>query len=343
MQQNDWGLPAPPDVPSVSGFAPWRVVIAAGISAALVVAAAVIPIPVFFRYLPGPVRDVQKLVQVEQAKTYSSEGQLFLTTVSVDTSVTFFEIVETALDPTKDLVMKEEVTGGQSLETVRDQQIEAMRRSKQAARQIALSAVGIPAGAGARVLSTVEGAPADGLFEEGDRVVAVDGTEVTTACDVIEAVNERRAGDTLRIDVVREGRRRALTVTAADHPAQPGAAFVGIEMADVKGSSVGVKFRTGDIAGPSAGLMFSLALYDRLTPDDLTHGRKIAGTGEIACGGAVGPIGGIEEKVAGAERAGAEIFLAPALNFADAQTAAGDIEVISVSTFQEAVDYLEAL
>ena len=68
----------------------------------------------------------------------------------------------------------------------------------------------------------------------------------------------------------------------------------------------------GQIGGPSAGLMFSLAIYDRLTPDDMTHGREIAGTGEIACDGGVEAIGGIEQKVAGAERQGAEIFLAPA-------------------------------
>lgn len=343
MQSNDWEVPVSPSATPVKGFSPWRVIAVAGIAAGLIVAAAVVPIPIFFAYLPGPVRDVEKLVEVDEATTYSSEGQLFLTTVSVDTNVTFFEVLAAAIDKNKDLVMKEEVTGGQSLEDVRDQQIAAMKQSKQAARQTALAALGVPAGEGARILATLEGAPAHGVFREGDRVVAVDGRQVSTSCDVIEAVSDRSAGDTVRMTVVRDGHTRVLTVKAAEHPSTPGAAFVGIEMGDVQGKSVAVRFRTGDIAGPSAGLMFSLALYDRLTPDDLTDGRKIAGTGTIACGGAVGPIGGIEEKVAGAERQGAEIFLAPAGNFEAAHGAAGDIEVVSIATFDQAVEYLEGL
>ncbi len=143
--------------------------------------------------------------------------------------------------------------------------------------------------------------------------------------------------------VLRDGRRRTIPIETADHPAQMGAAFVGITMADVVGDSIAVDFETGRIGGPSAGLMFSLALYDRLTPDDLTDGRKIAGTGTIFCGGLVGPIGGIEEKVAGAEREGAEIFLAPELNFDAAQDAADEIEVVSVANFDDAVEYLEGL
>jgi PDZ domain-containing protein len=114
-------------------------------------------------------------------------------------------------------------------------------------------------------------------------------------------------------------------------------------MTDVPGDTVGVKFKTGEIAGPSAGLMFTLALYDRLTPDDLTDGRKIAGTGTIACGGVVGPIGGVEEKVAGAEDQGAEIFLAPEGNYAAALGVADEIEVVSIATFDDAVEYLEGL
>ena len=105
-----------------------------------------------------------------------------------------------------------------------------------------------------------------------------------------------------------------------------------------------VKFDPGEIAGPSAGLMLALQIYDRLTPDDLTHGKQIAGTGEISCDGGVGPIGGIEQKVAGAAREGAEIFLAPTLNAADAREAAGDdIQVVSISTFDDAVKFLEGL
>jgi Lon-like protease len=104
-----------------------------------------------------------------------------------------------------------------------------------------------------------------------------------------------------------------------------------------------VEFATGKIGGPSGGLMMTLALYDQLTPDDITGGRTVAGTGTIACDGGVGAIGGIEQKVAGAEEAGAEIFLAPAANVPAARKVARDIEVVSISTFDEALRYLEGL
>jgi PDZ domain-containing protein len=264
-------------------------------------------------------------------------------TISIDTSVTLFDVLTAAVDPTTDVVMREDVTGGQSLDAVRKQAEADMRVSKQAARQTALAELGIPAGEGARVVSTVEGSPAQEVLRKGDLIVAVDDASVASTCEVSAAIGEHSAGEVVRLTFVRAGRRRTLPIETVDHPAEKGAAFVGIQMADVPGDSVGVRFKTGDIAGPSAGLMFSLALYDRLTPEDLTDGRKIAGTGEIACGGFVGAIGGIEEKVAGAEREGAEIFLAPELNYEAALGVADEIEIVSVATFDDAVEYLEGL
>lgn len=342
MQTSDWDLPPPP-VPPVTAVSPWRILVAVGIAAALLVGAFLVPIPVFFLYVPGPVRDVEKLVEVDDAKTYSSEGQLFLTTVSIKTSVTLVDLISAGLDPHKDVVMKEDVTQGLTLREVREQAEADMRDSKQAARQTAFAALGLPAGAGARIVETVADSPGAALLREGDRIVAVDGEDMSTACDVQQAIAGRAAGDVVRMTILRDGKRETVSIETVDHPAQQGLAFVGVSMADVLGDSLGVDFKTGEIAGPSAGLMFSLALYDRLTPDDLTDGRKIAGTGTIGCGGVVGPIGGIEEKVAGAEREGAEIFLAPEINYEAARDAAGDIEVVSVATFDDALEYLEGL
>jgi PDZ domain-containing protein len=343
MQGNDWDLPAPPGTAPVRGTSPLRLVVATVIAAAVVIGAFVVPIPVFYLYVPGPVRDVGKLVEVDGAKTYSSEGQLFLTTINVRTTVTLFDVVVAALDPASDVVMKEEVTGGQSIEDVRKQAEADMTASKQAARKTALGALGIPAGDGARVVTTYEGTPAEKALRKDDVVVAVNGMRITSTCDVSDAFEGRGAGDVIRMTVLRDGRRQTIPIESIEHPEIPGAAFVGFQMVDVPGDTVDVKFKTGEIAGPSAGLMFTLALYDRLTPDDLTDGHKIAGTGTIACGGIVGMIGGVEEKVAGAESQGAEIFLAPEGNYAAAAKVADEIEVVSVATFDDAVEYLEGL
>lgn len=342
MQSNDWDLPPPPVAP-VADRSPWRLVIAMAIAAAVVVGAFMVPIPVFYLYVPGPVKDVEKLVTVEGAKTYSSEGQLFLTTVSINPTVTLVDLIKAGLDPHEDVVMKEDVTQGMTLREVREQARLEMRASKQAARQTAFAALGLPAGEGARIVETVEGSPAAAALEPGDRIVAVDGDTTTTACDVQQAIGDRDAGEGVRVTVLRDGRRRSIEMETAENPQQPGTPYVGVFLADFVGDSVEVEFKTGEIGGPSAGLMFSLALYDQLTPDDLTHGRKIAGTGTIACGGVVGPIGGVEEKVAAAEREGAEIFLSPELNYEAATEAAGDIQIVSVATFDDAVEYLEGL
>ena len=342
MQSNDWDLPPPPVAP-VADRSPWRLVIAMAIAAALVVGAFMVPIPVFYLYVPGPVKDVEKLVTVDGAKTYSSEGQLFLTTVSINPTVTLVDLIKAGLDPHEDVVMKEDVTQGLTLREVREQARLEMRASKQAARQTAFAALGLPAGEGARIVETVEGTPAAAALEPGDRIVAVDGDTTTTACDVQQAIADREAGDGVRMTVLRDGRRRSIEVATAENPQQPGTPYVGVFLADFVGDSVEVEFETGEIGGPSAGLMFSLALYDRLTPDDLTHGLQIAGTGTIDCDGEVGAIGGIEQKVAGAELEGAEIFLSPAANFDDAQSAADNIEVVSVATFEDAVEYLEGV
>ena len=326
----------------------WRALGVVLISATLVAAAVMVPLPGLFMYLPGPVRDIERLVRVSDAHTYSSEGKLFMTTVSVDVRVTLAEVVEAAVDAHKQVVSEGDVTGGRPLERVEEAQRRAMTASKQHAREVALSALGFgkPTGDGVRVLSTPTGSPADGELHPGDVIVAVDGVPVSTTCDVAGAINSLDVGEGVALTVRRDGEGERTTVvleTARD--TATGRPFIGIHMADVNyrfEPGIDVDFITGDIAGPSAGLMFTLALYDRLTPDDLTAGRTIAGTGTIDCGGRVAPIGGVAQKVAAAESNGADVFLAPALNALDAREAAGDIRVVSVSSFADAVDYLQS-
>ncbi len=97
------------------------------------------------------------------------------------------------------------------------------------------------------------------------------------------------------------------------------------------------------IGGPSAGLMFSLAIYDTLTPGSMTDGKAIAGTGTISPDGSVGPIGGIQQKIPAALHDGAKLFLVPASNCADAVGADhGDMRLVKVDTMDSAVDSIEA-
>ena len=325
-----------------------RWAIAGAIVFGLFLASVWVPVPFLYAYLPGPVRDVGRLVEVREAETYSSEGQLFLTTVGVDIDVTAAEAISAFVDSQKALVLESQVTGGASLEELQEMQEEEMDTSKQHARAVALSALGYgkPKGNGARVEATAAGAPADGVLRPGDVIVAIGGDPIRTTCEAGAAIASIEVGDQLPLTVRRDGRLKTLELRTVSDPTDPSVPYLGVAMSDVDYSyepGVEVDFETGRIAGPSAGLMFSLALYDRLTSRDLTGGRGIAGTGSIDCDGGVGPIGGVEQKVAGAEREGAEIFLAPAANAEAAQRVARDIEVVSISSFDDAVGYLEGL
>lgn len=348
MEQNPWDLPEPPEARPVRTATAWKPVIIIAIVAAVLLLSRVLPIPLFYAYMPGPVRDVTKLVEIVDEKTYSSEGELLLTTVGVDLQVTFAEWFGSLFDPTRTIILKEQLTQGRSLEELQRFERDEMAESKQHAMEVALTALGYaePEGDGARVVETVQSSPAEGVLLKGDQIVGVDGTKVGTTCDVGRAINEHDVGDQMKLVVERDGRREPIEVELAENPEAPGTAFIGIAMEDINyefDPGLEVNIDTDEIGGPSGGLMLTLALYDRLTPSDLTGGRMIAGTGTIDCDGGVGPIGGIEQKVAGAEDRGAEIFLAPLGNSEAAEEVAGDLEIVAVGTFDDAVEYLEGL
>lgn len=322
----------------------WVVVLAI-----LAFAAFNLPLPMFYAYEPGPVRDVEKLVTVSGERTYSSEGSLYLTTVSIDLEVTFAEWVGASFNDEIEVVSRQSVTGGVSFEEVEQQQKAQMEQSKQQARDVALSEFerfGKPDGDGAEIVDTLKGSPAEGTLRAKDVIVAVDGSPIDTTCDAVNAIASHDPGDEVELTIERAGERRTIRLETAEDPAEPGTPLVGVFMTTANydyNPGIDVRFKTGNIAGPSAGLMFTLALYDQLTPDDLTHGREIAGTGTIGCGGEVGPIGGIRQKVAGAEAQGARIFLTPTANVADARVVAEGIEIVPVATFDDALRYLEGL
>src|SRR5918994_5263933 len=321
MYRTEFDLPEPPDVEPV-GRRPWWMWPAIGLAIVLLaISTFYIPLPMFYQYLPGPVRDVEELVIVSDATTYSSEGHLYLTTVSVDTEVTVAEFIGASFSDDRAIVRKEDVTGGAPLDELRRQQRAEMQSSKQHATEVVLSLLGIarPSGDGARVVDTISGLPASEALQQGDVIVDIDGEKVETTCDVQRTIDGADIGEEIAVTVQRGGDERSFQIETVRSPDDSTTAFIGVAMEDVDywfDPGLEVEFKTGEIAGPSAGLMMSLALYDQLTPDDLTEGLSIAGTGTIECGGRVGAIGGIEQKVAGAEAEGAQIFFAPRANAA---------------------------
>ena len=99
-----------------------------------------------------------------------------------------------------------------------------------------------------------------------------------------------------------------------------------------------VDIKTGNVGGPSAGLMMALNVYNNLIPEDITNSLVVAGTGTIEIDGSVGPVGGIKQKVIAAKRAGAELILVPNANFEEALPMATEsTAIVAIDSFEEAL------
>ena len=179
------------------------------------------------------------------------------------------------------------------------------------------------------------------MLKAGDVITAVDGHPVTSPSGLTSLITAHPAGSPLTVTIIRAGRTETVRVgtkQAAGHP------VMGVQVTQQYKFPFTVKFSVGDIGGPSAGMMFALGIIDKLTAENLTSGRFIAGTGEIEASGKVDAIGGIQQKMVGAREAGATVFLAPAANCSDVRGAIpAGLQVVKVATLSQAVNDLDAL
>ncbi len=221
--------------------------------------------------------------------------------------------------------------------------------SKPVAAAVALRAAGYPVdvtGQGARVESVIDGMPAQGVLQQGDLIVAVDGQPVRTTDDLVQAITRHSVGDRLALGVQREGQDTQLDLPTVASPSDPTHPVVGVTVSTYK-FNVQVPFQvdiaSDNVGGPSAGFMFALAILDGVTDGDLTRGYYVAGTGTIAQDGTVGAVGGAAEKALAAEQDGAQIFLVPADDADEAHRWVHSIQIVPVSHLEDAVQALCAL
>lgn len=297
----------------------------------------------FFALGPGPARDVAPLIHVDGATTYPSAGRLVMTTVRFR-PVTAVGALLTWLDPDEALVDEDTLyPAGLTPREEERRAISDMDQSKIAAAVVVLSRVtDYPQehGRGALIEHVGDGCPADGLLYPGDLIRRIEGESVRSADQARTRIDGVPGGEPITFRVEAEGEVHGVTVRRGRCPGvvEP---LVGISI--VQPFPFEVSIESGEIGGPSAGLMWALGLYDLLTPGDLTDGRTIAGTGSIDPEGRVGPIGAILDKVVAARDAGAQILLIPEANRAElAAVDRGDLRVIPVATFDEALRALGA-
>ncbi|MGH3101512.1 MAG: YlbL family protein, partial [Thermoleophilia bacterium] len=264
---------------------------------------------------PGPMEDVLARLKVEGSRVYDSEGKLYLTSVGIDDDVRFYEALLDMANRDVQLLPRAELYPEEQDSAEIDKENAAlMDRSKETASVVALREVGYDIEpSGVEVTQVVAGTPADGRLRAGDRILDADGRAVASTEEVRAAITRHEIGERVAFRIDRDDTEKNVLVQVRETDDQP---RVGILLRDLfPDLPVKVTIETeNNIGGPSAGLMFTLSIIDKLTREDLTGGRRIAGTGEIALDGGVLPVGGVGEKLIAVRRLGVTTFLIPADN-----------------------------
>ncbi len=290
--------------------------------------------------------DGARVITVDGAETFPTEGSLDLTTVYVSGAptgwTTFLDVVRGWSAPTETVVPQELVyPSGTTSDEVTAQNTQAMATSQSWAVAAALENLGIDYRQTLFVAGFTEGTAAEDVLQPKDQLVSADGVEVTGLEGLKARLNES-GGAPVELGIVRDGRERSVEVPV--HPGAEGEWLMGVYLDSDFDFPVDVTVTLENVGGPSAGMMFALGIIDEMTPGPMTGGRHVAGTGTIDPDGTVGAIGGVVQKLAGAADGGAEVFLAPSDNCAElAGRVPEGITVYSVATLQEARATVEAV
>jgi Lon-like protease len=326
-------------------------ILASVLLAALFYVAAATPVP-YITMSPGPTVDVlaetrgEEIVQVSGHERFETDGRLELTTIKLtgpDQDVSIGEALTAWFDRSRAVYPREAFYApDESKEDVDTQSAVQMVSSQDTAVAVALTELGYDLDKITEVLAVSPGSPAEDRLRTRDEILSVNGEQVREATDVARLVRSTPQGEAATFEVRRGDRERTVRVVPEPSEDDPQVPVVGIVVGPSYDFPFDVTVNIDErIGGPSAGLIFSLAVYDTLTPGALTGGNAISGTGTIAEDGTVGPIGGIQQKIMAAAGSGAEIFLVPPGNCESALSVGLDEEemrLVKAPTMHSAVE-----
>jgi PDZ domain-containing protein len=329
-----------------------------GVSLALAIGLGVggsqLPVP-YVGLGPGPVFNTlgdgggtTPLIQVPKDRDHPASGELDLTTVNVYSDLSLGRALMKWFDKRYAVVPREVIyPPGQTPQQTDADTKREMQESQQHAVTAALCELGTPVRSRVVVDGVGKNTPAAaaGLVKD-DAIVAIDGGGVDSVCTLRSLMAKHQPGDRVDLTVRRSGADRTVTVATRKGEATPdGRPMLGVALVERdQKPPFPVTIALNDVGGPSAGLMFALGIYDRLTEGDLTGGKVIAGTGTIDDDGIVGPIGGIQQKLYGARQHGARFFLTPDGNWDDANKAIpGGLRLVRIRTLRDAIEAVRAI
>jgi len=298
---------------------------------------------------PGPTFDTlgeydgMPVVEVEGAELDPTTGHLNMTTVSVRDGLNLYEAFGFWASGKHGLVPRAEVyPPGVPREEIEQSNEQEFRDSESSAEVAAMNYLKLPTAVLVRKIG--ESSPANGVLEPGDEIVSVGGVAANSPGDVVRETTSRAPGSPLTVVYRRDGVERSSEFILGVNPQDATKGALGVTIGTGARPPIEVSFNLADIGGPSAGLMFSLALIDKLSPGELGGGAFVAGTGTIEPDGKVGPIGGIQYKMIAAREAGAQTFLVPAANCTEAgQRIPEGLQLVKVETLDSAVASLAAI
>ena len=286
------------------------------------------------------------LITIPDETVYPTGGTLDLLTVSLlgnrENRPSWLSVAGAWLDPSEAVLPIDQIFPANVSTEQRDAQSSAdMINSQQDAIAAALTHLGYQYPTTVSVVSLPEGSPAEGIIEPEDQVTAVNGTAVANVAELRAALQTNGAGTAASVDIVRGGVARTVQVTPIENN---GTVVAGVNVSVAYEFPFEVQIQLDKVGGPSAGLMFALGIIDKLTPGELQGGENVAGTGTIDQSGAIGPIGGIRQKLYGAVENGARWFLAPADNCNEVTGNIPDgLTVFSVATLDDALAAVDAI
>jgi Lon-like protease len=299
-----------------------------------------------YLYVPNEAQPVAGLVKVQGEKPEDTKGAIYFVDVNVR-QATWAERVFAFMRPDGATLVprREVVPSGSSFEEQRADGLAEMARSEQVAAAVALRQAGYKVSAdpkGALIEAIDSDAPAASVLKDGDVIVRALGKQVRTPEDLRRAFVGVKPGTTIELVLTRGGGERTVHVRTVPSQADPSHAIVGILISQAAKITLPrkVDIDLGEVGGPSAGLPFALEVLQKLGRD-VDQGRRVVATGEIELDGTIAPIGGVKQKVFGARRAGADVFLVPAGdNAVEARRYAGNLRIVPVESFQQALSAL---
>ncbi len=298
--------------------------------------------------LPGSAEDMSRFVSVA-GYDENDTGCFFLVTVMQQPASPLLMLYG-LLNPNVDLeAQRQVIPPGMDPEEYNKFLLNWMAETQNMARVVALRHLGydVPIESdGVEVINVGGDSPARGILIPGDVILAADGEKVFLADDLVSTVQLRPVGDPVTLLIEREGEQKSVTISTSGHTDAPEKAAIRVTIRTINWQPrlpVDIQIETGQISGPSAGMMFVLEILNQLDPRDISAGRLIAGSGTINLREEIGPIGSVRQKVVAAEKAGAEYFLVPRENLAEARQGAKEILLVPVNSLSEVLEFLSNL